>query len=62
MKGVRKVIQSTVLKERKEDYRNGWGNDAIFYIKRKKVNQINTMNIQYTYLSKKYLIYEKIIV
>jgi hypothetical protein len=48
MKGVGKVIQSTVRKERKEDYRNGWGNDGLFYIKRKKVNQINTMNIQYT--------------
>jgi len=33
MKGVRRVIQSTVIKERKEDYRNGWGNDGIFYIK-----------------------------
>jgi hypothetical protein len=33
MKGVRRVIQSTVLKERKEDYRNGWVNDSIFYIK-----------------------------
>jgi hypothetical protein len=36
MKGVRKVIQSTVLKERKEDYRNGWGNDAIFLYQKKK--------------------------
>ncbi len=59
MKGVRRVIQSTVLKEIKEDYRNGWGNNSIFYIKRKKVNQINTINIQYIHLSEKYLISEQ---
>jgi hypothetical protein len=32
---------------------------AFFYIKRKKVNQINIMNIQYIHLSEKYLIYMK---
>jgi hypothetical protein len=36
MKGVGRVIQSTVRKERKEDYRNGWGNDGIFYISKEK--------------------------
>ncbi len=48
MKGVRKVIQSTVLKERKEDYRNGWGNDDIFFFvskDKKSVNLISTMHM-----------------
>jgi len=53
MKGVRRVIQSTVIKERKEDYRNGWVMMVFF---------ISKMNIQYTHLSEKYFIYEKTII
>ncbi len=36
MKGVRVVIQSTILNERKEDYRNGWGNDGIFFVSKEE--------------------------